>query len=135
MRQSTLRFALFCATLCCAAGFTPAAVRPFVAQSGRSAALVPQISLSPRAAAPAMGLFGLGAPEIAICGAVALMLLGPDKLKEFAKEAGKMSADLKQVPEEFNAALKDAEKEKEEQKAKAPTAMPAAQELEKDTAA
>lgn len=33
-----------------------------------------------------MGLFGLGAPEIAVCLAVAALILGPDKL------AGKHSA-------------------------------------------
>tara|TARA_B100000780_G_scaffold248432_1_gene193763 strand:- start:75 stop:407 length:333 start_codon:yes stop_codon:yes gene_type:complete len=48
-------------------------------------------------AAPVMGLFGLGAPEIAIIGAVALLILGPDQLKSLAKDIGKVSAELKQV--------------------------------------
>jgi len=49
-----------------------------------------------------MGLFGLGTPEIAIIAAVGLLVLGPDQVKKLAKDVGKVSAELKQVPEEFN---------------------------------
>ena len=83
--------------------------------------------------APAMGLFGLGTPELAVIAAVALLVLGPEQasvptaqrhstrhrparaapapaltpfplaqMKKFAKDIGKVSAELKQVPEEFN---------------------------------
>lgn len=48
-------------------------------------------------AAPVMGLFGLGAPELAIIGGVAMLILGPDQLKKLAKDVGKVSAELKQV--------------------------------------
>mmetsp|Transcript_16044 Transcript_16044/g.36423 ORF Transcript_16044/g.36423 Transcript_16044/m.36423 type:complete len:142 (-) Transcript_16044:180-605(-) len=53
-------------------------------------------------AAPVMGLFGLGTPELAIIAGVAMVILGPDQLKKMAKDIGKVSAELKQVPEEFN---------------------------------
>ena len=49
-----------------------------------------------------MGLFGLGAPELAIIAGVGLLVLGPDQVKKLAKDVGKVSAELKQVPEEFN---------------------------------
>ena len=52
-----------------------------------------------------MGLFGLGAPEIAIILVAAAFVLGPQKLAEFGKDAGKMAGEygkeLKNVPEEF----------------------------------
>ena len=48
-------------------------------------------------AAPVMGLFGLGTPEIAIIAGVAMLILGPDQLKKIAKDVGKVSAELKQV--------------------------------------
>ena len=64
--------------------------------------LPPQQLLSSRtvlrsAAAPVMGLFGLGTPEIAIIAAVAMVVLGPEQLKKIAKDVGKVSAELKQV--------------------------------------
>jgi len=48
-----------------------------------------------------MGIFGLGAPELAIIAGVALLILGPEQVKKLAKDVGKVSAELKQVPEEF----------------------------------
>ena len=48
-------------------------------------------------AAPVMGLFGLGTPELAIIAGVAMVILGPDQLKKMAKDIGKVSAELKQV--------------------------------------
>lgn len=38
-----------------------------------------------------MGLFGLGAPEIAVILVAAAFLLGPQKLAELGKDAGKVS--------------------------------------------
>ena len=49
-----------------------------------------------------MGLFGLGTPELVVIAGVALLVLGPDQVKKLAKDVGKISAELKQVPEEFN---------------------------------
>jgi len=70
-----------------------------------------------------MGLFGLGAPELAVIGAVALFILGPDQVKKLAKDIGKVSAELKQVPEEFNKGMEVGAKELE---AKAPAPAPEA---------
>jgi sec-independent protein translocase protein TatA len=56
-----------------------------------------------------MGLFGLGAPEIAVIIAVAALVLGPDKLVSFAKDAGKMAGELKEVPKEFQAGINEGE--------------------------
>ena len=47
-----------------------------------------------------MGLFGLGGPEIAVIGAVMLFVLGPDKLKELARDAGKAFPEIKEVSTE-----------------------------------
>ena len=71
-----------------------------------------------------MGLFGLGTPEIAIIAAVALVVLGPDQVKKMAKEVGKVSAELKQVPEEFNKGLEVGQAELAEKKEAAPEAAP-----------
>jgi len=83
-------------------------------------------TLQQRAAAPTMGLFGLGAPELAVIGAVALFILGPDKLKELAKDVGKVSAELKQVPEEFNKGMEIGAEELEKKKASPPAVAEAA---------
>ena len=64
-----------------------------------------------RTAAPQMGLFGLGTPEIAIIAVVGLLVLGPDQLKKLAKDVGKVSAELKQVPEEFNKGMEIGQEE------------------------
>ena len=55
-----------------------------------------------------MGLFGLGGPEIAVIGLVVLFVLGPDKLKELAKDAGKALPELKEVSAEAMGEFKDA---------------------------
>lgn len=57
-----------------------------------------------------MGLFGLGAPEIAIILIAGAFLLGPQKLAELGKEAGKMAGELKEVPKEFQEGLAEGEK-------------------------
>ena len=74
-----------------------------------------------------MGLFGLGGPEIAVIGVVVLFVLGPDKLKNLAKEAGKALPELKEVSAEalegFKAASAEAAKDFKD------AAVPALQEL------
>ena len=55
------------------------------------------------------GLFGLGAPEIAIILVAAAFLLGPQKLAEFGKDAGKIAGELKEVPKEFQKGLAEGE--------------------------
>lgn len=63
-----------------------------------------------------MGLFGLGAPEIAIVLIAAAFLLGPSKLAELGKEAGKMAGELKEVPKEFQEGLAEGEKQAQQLK-------------------
>ena len=58
-----------------------------------------------------MSLFGLGTPELAIIAGVALLVLGPDQVKKLAKDVGKISAELKQVPEEFNKGMEVGQEE------------------------
>jgi sec-independent protein translocase protein TatA len=62
-----------------------------------------------RSVAPLYGLFGLGAPEIAVILIAAAFLLGPQKLAELGKDAGKIAGELKEVPKEFQAGLKEGE--------------------------
>ena len=56
-----------------------------------------------------MGLFGLGAPEIGIILVAAAFLLGPEKLAQLGKDAGRVAGELKEVPKEFQAGLKEGE--------------------------
>lgn len=58
-----------------------------------------------------MGLFGLGAPELAVILIAGAFLLGPQKLAELGKEAGKMAGELKEVPKEFQEGLAEGERE------------------------
>jgi sec-independent protein translocase protein TatA len=63
-----------------------------------------------------MGLFGLGAPEIAIILIAGAFVLGPQKLAELGKEAGKMAGELKEVPKEFQEGLAEGEKQAQKMK-------------------
>ena len=83
-------------------------------------ASAPHAPVRSRHAAPTMGLFGLGAPELAIIAGVAMVILGPDQMKKLAKEAGKASAELKQVPEQFNKGMEAGKEEMEARKAEPP---------------
>ena len=65
-----------------------------------------------------MGLFGLGAPEIAIILVAAAFLLGPQKLAELGKDAGKIAGELKEVPKEFQKGLEEGEQQALSLKAK-----------------
>ena len=56
-----------------------------------------------------MGLFGLGAPELLVIGVAAAFLLGPQKLAELGKDAGKIAGELKEVPKEFQAGMQEGE--------------------------
>eukprot|EP00977_Amphora_coffeiformis_P027542 scaffold34620_cov160-Amphora_coffeaeformis.AAC.7 len=58
-----------------------------------------------------MGLFGLGAPEIAVILVAAAFLLGPQKLAELGKDAGKIAGELKEVPKEFQKGLEEGEQQ------------------------
>ena len=56
-----------------------------------------------------LGLFGLGGPEIAIILVAAAFLLGPQKLAELGRDAGKIAGELKEVPKEFQKGLAEGE--------------------------
>ena len=58
-----------------------------------------------------MGLFGLGAPELGVIAIAAAFLLGPQKLAELGKDAGKIAGELKEVPKEFQAGMAEGEKQ------------------------
>ena|ERR1719487_2308472 len=48
-----------------------------------------------------MDLFGLGGPELLVIAAAATFILGPDKIAAMAKDLGKDTAQLKNIPKEF----------------------------------
>uniref|UniRef100_A0A7S1DA49 Uncharacterized protein n=1 Tax=Cyclophora tenuis TaxID=216820 RepID=A0A7S1DA49_CYCTE len=56
-----------------------------------------------------MGLFGLGPAEIAVILVAGAFLLGPQKLAELGKDAGKIAGELKEVPKEFQKGLEEGE--------------------------
>lgn len=58
-----------------------------------------------------MKVFGLGAPEFVIILVAAAFVLGPQKLAELGKDAGKIAGELKEVPKEFQAGLAEGEKQ------------------------
>ncbi len=63
-----------------------------------------------------MSLFGLGGPEIAIILIAAAFVLGPQKLAELGKDAGKIAGELKEVPKEFQKGLAEGEQLAQEAK-------------------
>ena len=75
----------------------------------------PAVALAPhrptqrlsRVAPVRMGLFGLGGPEIAVIGVVLIFVLGPETIKSLAKDAGKMSVELKEVSAEALEGMKE----------------------------
>jgi len=62
--------------------------------------------------AVARRIFGLGTSEILVILGVAALVLGPEALKDFAKEAGKAAGDLKDVPKAFQDGMDTAQSEK-----------------------
>lgn len=76
-----------------------------------------------------MGIFGLGAPEIAVIVGVGLLLFGPKKLADYGKKAGSLAGDVKKATAEFRDAmdesLTDADAEIEARKATKPMVVEA----------
>lgn len=76
-----------------------------------------------------MGIFGLGAPEIAVIVGVGLLLFGPKKLADYGKKAGSLAGDVKKATAEFRDAmdesLTDADAEIEARKAAKPMVVEA----------
>eukprot|EP00815_Leptocylindrus_aporus_P012164 CAMPEP_0116073902 /NCGR_PEP_ID=MMETSP0322-20121206/15570_1 /TAXON_ID=163516 /ORGANISM="Leptocylindrus danicus var. apora, Strain B651" /LENGTH=142 /DNA_ID=CAMNT_0003563367 /DNA_START=97 /DNA_END=525 /DNA_ORIENTATION=- len=64
------------------------------------------------------GLFGLGGPEIGVILVAAAFLLGPQKLAELGKDAGKIAGELKEVPAEFQKGIEEGEASAKAMKAK-----------------
>ena len=99
-------------------------IRATPASAAQHAAVTPAV-VAPAAARVAnvqMGLFGLGTPELAVIAGIALLVLGPDQVKKLAKDVGKVSAELKQVPEEFNKGMEAGADELAKKKEVAPAA-------------
>lgn len=69
-----------------------------------------------------MGLFGLGLPEVGIIVFAAILVLGPQKLAEMTRDAGKMTAglsdELKEIPKEFKKGIEEGEIEARSRNAK-----------------
>ena len=98
-----------------ALGSTTAAVMPmgssFLLQQQQQ--FPPALARQRKSVAPVqtMSLFGLGAPELVIILIAAAFLLGPQKLAELGKDAGKIAGELKEVPKEFQKGLKEGEEQ------------------------
>jgi sec-independent protein translocase protein TatA len=95
------------------AGVPPSVALPFLQRQRKSVANV-----------QTMGLFGLGIPEIGIILVAAAFLLGPDKLAEFGRDAGKIAGELKEVPKEFQKGLEEGETNARATKAKSMEELP-----------
>jgi len=117
--KSTVIFTIISTLLASAFGFAPVH-KTFVKQPINVNSLRPKV---PSAQMPVsiqnqrysvaqvqtMSLFGLGGPEIAIILVAAAFLLGPQKLAELGKDAGKIAGELKEVPKEFQKGLAEGE--------------------------
>lgn len=80
------------------------------------------------------GIFGLGAPEIAVILAVGAFIIGPEQLGNFAgqfKESlNEVPDELKKIPEEFQKGLEEGEINARSKKAKVMKKAPALEEGE-----
>ncbi|KAI2500408.1 mttA/Hcf106 family [Fragilaria crotonensis] len=57
------------------------------------------------------GSLWAGCPELVVIAIAAAFLLGPQKLAELGKDAGKIAGELKEVPKEFQAGMAEGEKQ------------------------
>lgn len=93
-------------------GYPPAQIIPVSIQKERKSV----------ASIQTMGFFGLGLPELGIILFATILVLGPQKLGELTRNAGKMTAELsdelKEVPKEFQKGLKEGEIESRSRSAK-----------------
>ena len=61
-----------------------------------------------------MNIFGVGLPEIAVIGAVALLVFGPKRLPELGKTLGKTLKGFQTASNEFEKEIQKAMSEEEE---------------------
>jgi sec-independent protein translocase protein TatB len=52
-------------------------------------------------------MFGVGLPELAVIAFVAVLVFGPDKLPEFARQAGRMARQLRKFADTARDELRD----------------------------
>ena len=52
-------------------------------------------------------MFGVGLPELAVIAFVAVLVFGPDKLPEFARQAGRMARQLRQFAHQARDELRE----------------------------
>jgi len=52
-------------------------------------------------------MFGVGLPELAVIAFVAVLVFGPDKLPEFARQAGRMARQMKNFANQARDELRD----------------------------
>lgn len=119
MKQYTTTILSFLVLISSAYGFAPAV--SFHSTASTSTMPTTTTSMNPdfhpalqrqrKSMAPVQtqSLFGLGAPELAIIAVAAAFLLGPQKLAEMGKDAGKIAGELKEVPKEFQKGMKEGE--------------------------
>ena len=109
--QSSLRFQLLAGLVISSSAFscTPAPSSATLAQRTSAVALpiTRPIHRVSRLATVQMGLFGLGGPELVVIALVGLAIVGPDQIKVFAKDLGKMTPELKEVAAESVEAFKE----------------------------
>ena len=61
-----------------------------------------------------MNIFGIGLPEIAVIGALALIIFGPKRLPELGKTLGKTLKSLQSASSEFEREIQNAMTEPED---------------------
>jgi len=100
--MQSLRLQLLAGLVVSSSAFSCTLAPSIATTPARAGAVAPAVALAPmnrvsRLATAQMGLFGLGGPELAVIGLVALFIVGPDQLKVLAKDLGKATPQLKEV--------------------------------------
>lgn len=65
-----------------------------------------------------MSLFGLGGPELLVIGLAVFFVLGPQKIAELGRNAGRAASEYKDIPKEFQKGLEEGETDARSRKAK-----------------
>lgn len=104
----------FVGTVASRSVITPTTTTPFADSNAHYQPPALQRQRKSMASVQTMGLFGLGAPELVVIAIAAAFLLGPQKLAELGKDAGKIAGELKEVPKEFQAGMAEGEKQARE---------------------